>query len=320
MNIDFPLFFKALAIFLGGMTASFFFSGTEIGFYRISRIKLILDSLRGCRRSRFLLWLTNHTPIFISTILLGNNLANNFVSLGAVLLFQVLFPNHSVELLSTVIATPIVFIYGELLPKSIFLHAPTRLMKRSAPIFWILIPLFLPLSLLLSFLSMLLARILGEKSRHYSLQMTDTELKHILGEGENVGILQKTQQTIVEEIFRLQSASLAQRSVPLQEFPFIHEKMTREEMIRTARKAHASWILTQNEPRASKKFQPDGFYYFSDLILTSKDDPLTPRSILTLPISTSVSDAFGLMLTHDVPFALLTTSKGVPTGILRRER
>lgn len=319
MNTDFPLLFQALFIFLGGMFASFFFSGSELGFYRISRAKLILDSLAGCRRSRFLLWLSNHTPIFISTILLGNNLANNFVSLGAVMLFQALFPHSSSELLSTVFATPIVFIYGELLPKSIFLQAPTRLMKRCSPVLAVLIPLFLPLSLLLSALSALIARILGEKTRHYALQMKDTELKHILGEGENAGILQKTQQTIAEEIFRLQSTPLEQRSIPLREFPFLHEKMPRSEMIRRARKAGVSWILTQNTPSASKKFQPDGFYYFSDLLLTPDDTPLEARQILTLPVTTPAADAFGLMLTHDVPFALITTLKGIPTGILRRD-
>lgn len=318
MNL-FPEFCFALTITLLGMLASFFFSGSEIGFYRISRTKLIVDSLTGCRRSRFLLWLTNHPPIFISTILLGNNLANNFVSLGAVLLFQVLFPNSSAALLSTIVMTPFVFIYGELLPKSIFLQAPTRLMKHCAPIFAILVPLFLPLSLLLSFLNLFLSRLLGETSPRYALQMTDAELQHLLGEGQHAGILQKTQQTLAEKIFELHSTSIESFSQPLKTFPFVHEKMTRSEMLQTARHAGKPWILTQKTPSASKKFQPDGFYYFSDLLLAPTDEPLSFRPLLELSVSTSFSDAMSQMLTSDVPFAILKNVRGEAVGILRRK-
>ncbi len=308
----------ATFIFAGGLSASFFFSGTEIGFYRVSRIKLVLDSLLGSRRSRLMLWLTNRPTIFISTVLLGNNLANNFVSLGSVMLTQILFPNVSAALISTIIVTPIVFIYGELLPKSIFLQRPTRLMKYCVPLYWILIPLFLPVSLFLTGLSLLIARLLGETPRHYSLQMTDTELSHMLVEGKNEGLIQKTQHSMVEKVFELQSIPLRNFTESLKDFSFVHEEMSRADMLRTARELGANWILVQNSRNTSRNLEFAGFYYFSDLLLTPEKEPIPCRKILEIPDTTQFADAMGKMFLSDVPFAILNTSRGEHIGLLRR--
>lgn len=316
---EFTELIYALIVFLGGLAASFFFSGTEIGFYRVSRAKLVLEALKGCKRTKFLLWLTNNPPIFISTVLLGNNLANNFVSLGSVLLFQILFPNSSAALLSTAAATPLVFIYGELLPKSIFLKAPSRLMKRSSPIYVILVPLFLPVSLFLSGLNSLIAYLLGEKNPHYPLQMTDAELKNMLGEGKSAGILHQTQQSMAEKIIHLQSIPISESCSPLKNFPFVNENMTRAEMLQTARKAGTNWILTQKTHRALKKYQPDGFYFFSDLLLTPEDKPLPMQKLLVLPASTTFAEAMGKMFVSDVPFAVLSSPRGDFIGVVRRQ-
>ncbi len=312
-------FLTALAIFCGGMTASFFFSGTEIGFYRVSKAKVVLEALLGSRRSRTLLRLVNHPPIFISTVLLGNNLANNFVSLGAVLLFQVLFPNSSAALLSTVVATPFVFIYGELLPKSIFLLMPNRLLKLCIPIFWILVPLFLPVSLFLSGLNSLIAWFLGEKTPKYALQMSDAELKQMIGEGKSAGILHPAQETLAGRIFQLQTVPLSKFSVPLKKFPVVHEKMTRDEMIQTARKFEAGWVLVQKNPNESVKSHLEGFCFFHDLLLMQEGEKLPLRPLLTLPVSTRFADAMGKMYTNEVPFAVLKNVKGEFIGAVLRQ-
>lgn len=315
----FDSFFIAAFIFIVGMAASFFFSGTEIGYYRVSRAKLVLDSLLGCWRSRFLLWLTNHPPVFISTVLLGNNLANYGVSLGSVLLFQYFFPDSSAALLSTVVASPFVFIYGELLPKSVFLQAPTRLMRQVMPVYVVLVFLFMPVSLLLSGLNRLLAWLLGETSRTYALQMTDSELQLLLGEGKSVGILQKSQHAIAEKIFKFRSVALETRMVSLKQFPTVNEKMTRAEMIQKARKTGSDWILTQAQTAAGKKNRPIGFYFFSDLLLSAEKEPVPYRKLLEIPTSVSYPEAMGRMLTADVPFAVLISAQGEYLGILPRD-
>ena len=73
-----------LILFVVGLALNAFFSGSETGMYRVSRMRLLLDALDGSWMSRGLLWLSNHPAMFIATALIGNNIANFTVSLGIV--------------------------------------------------------------------------------------------------------------------------------------------------------------------------------------------------------------------------------------------
>src|SRR4030042_4148185 len=68
-----------------GLFCSALFSGLETGFYRATRVRLVLDALGGDPISRGLVWLTNHPTLFVATVLVGNNLANYLVSLSIVM-------------------------------------------------------------------------------------------------------------------------------------------------------------------------------------------------------------------------------------------
>ena len=80
----------ALGMAALGLFLSAFFSGSETGFYRVTRMRLVLDAMGGDRTARGLLWLTNHPSMFIATALVGNNLANYLTSLAIVLGTQAL--------------------------------------------------------------------------------------------------------------------------------------------------------------------------------------------------------------------------------------
>ena len=61
----------ALVLLLVGISLSAFFSGTETGFYRVTRVRLVLDTLDGDLISRCLLWFTNNPTLFVATVLIG---------------------------------------------------------------------------------------------------------------------------------------------------------------------------------------------------------------------------------------------------------
>ena len=59
-------------LFFGGLLLSAFFSGSETGFYRVPRVRLLIDALGGDKKARGLLWMTNHPWLFVATTLVGN--------------------------------------------------------------------------------------------------------------------------------------------------------------------------------------------------------------------------------------------------------
>lgn len=119
----------------GGLVLSAFFSGTEIGFYRTSRVRLVLDAKGGDWIARLLVALGNRPVLFIATILVGNNIANNLVSLALVIGTEASFGtvHKGVEILVPLVFAPFLFVYGELIPKQVFLQAPRRLLGRAGP-------------------------------------------------------------------------------------------------------------------------------------------------------------------------------------------
>ena len=74
-----------LLLFVIGVGLSAFFSGSETGFYRATRVRLTMDAMSGDVIARGLIWLTNNPAVFVATTLIGNNLANYLTSLGIVL-------------------------------------------------------------------------------------------------------------------------------------------------------------------------------------------------------------------------------------------
>ena len=67
---------EIVVLFLVGLALSAFFSGSETGFYRMTRLRLVMEASAGDAISRAMLWLANRPSLFVATTLVGNNLAN----------------------------------------------------------------------------------------------------------------------------------------------------------------------------------------------------------------------------------------------------
>ena len=163
------MIWTALGLAAVGLFLSAFFSGSETGFYRVTRMRLVLDALGGDLIARGLLWLTNHPSLFVATTLVGNNLANYATSLAIVMGTRSIVygqehgHGHAAELIAPLVLAPLLFVYGELLPKNLFLHAPNRLLRKGGPLFLLFVPLFFPISALLWGLNRMLARIVAAR-------------------------------------------------------------------------------------------------------------------------------------------------------------
>ncbi len=110
-----------------GLLLSAFFSGSETGFYRATRVRLAIEALAGSWTSRSLLWLTHQPSLFIATTLVGNNLANYLTSLAVVMASQRFYPGGGalVAVLGPIVLAPVLFLFGELCQRIFSLKLPT---------------------------------------------------------------------------------------------------------------------------------------------------------------------------------------------------
>lgn len=119
-----------------GMSA--FFSGSETAITALDNLKLrALIKERGDRGGLFSLVMEKRTR-FITTLLVGNNLVNNFSAILISNLFAIWFGTNEAILAATVVATVLVLIFGEITPKSLAINYVMPVFTAVVrPIYWL---------------------------------------------------------------------------------------------------------------------------------------------------------------------------------------
>ena len=165
-----PLIIVLISIALSG-----FFSGMEIAFVSSSKVRAEMDIARGGIINRTINVFYSHRDMFISTLLVGNNIVNVVYSIAmAKLLTDPLKPlvggNDFLELLLiTVISTIIILLTGEFLPKAVLRINPNYSLRTfSLPLFMCYCLLY-PISRFTQLLSAWLMRLLGIKVKNERL-------------------------------------------------------------------------------------------------------------------------------------------------------
>ena len=224
MSLVFSLILGFVAFLLGAL-----FGGSETGFYRISRIRLKLDAMGKDHTARRLLWLINRPSFFVATVLVGTNVTNYLVSVATVLFVGALLPDGQgagVELVATLLLVPFLFVYGEMFPKYLFMHAPNRMLRMFAPLILFSFRLFLPLSSLLWLVNRGISLLLHRSQEMIRLTLGRDELTRIIDEGHDVGILVAAQQRLANGVFAFSNHQVKDWMLSVTNWPRLTTDMT----------------------------------------------------------------------------------------------
>src|SRR5690606_1484753 len=112
---------------------SAFFSATETAFSTFNRIRMKNLHERGNKTAGVVLKLSEEYDIFLSTILIGNNIANILGASLATVLFINLLGADLGATVSTLVFTVIILILGEVTPKTIAKEYPEAFALFAAP-------------------------------------------------------------------------------------------------------------------------------------------------------------------------------------------
>ena len=303
----------AFGLATAGLFLSAFFSGSETGFYRVARVRLLLDGLGGDVIARGLLWLTNHPSLFVATTLVGTNLANYITSLAIVVGTQALVggDGHVAELLAPLLLAPALFVYGELLPKNVFLKAPNRLLRSGGPLFLMFVGLFLPVSVLLCLLNRFLARLVAESPEQVQLTLARRELQRVLEEGREAGILHDAQQLLARAIFNLAKQPAARFATPLRDVPRARFNMTAAAVLRLARRYRIAAVAVEDGRR-----RLTGYVRVIDLVLAPGNELGPVRPLLEIREDDTYVTALARMQSTKESLAQVVDAGGQMTGIL----
>ena len=172
LPLSLAILITVVAILFSGL-----FSGCEIAFVQSSKVRMEIDAARGGMVDRIIKGFSRHEDMFISTLLVGNNVVLVIYGISFSVIVNPLFEEwfHHSEALTlisnTVFSTAVILLLGEFLPKTVFGINPNSSLKIIAlPIYLFYIVLY-PISLFTVGLSRLLMRMVGIRNSDKKLRL-----------------------------------------------------------------------------------------------------------------------------------------------------
>ena len=207
---------------------SSFFSSMETAFSCANRIKLRSLATNGNKRAKQVLYLaeTNYDR-FISTDLVGNNIVNITASTIATIFFAKLIQNGSSEVVSTVVMTLAILIFGETTPKFIAKTFPEKIAMAFCPVVMLFYYLFYPITMLFGGWKWLLSKIFRLKNLDV---VTEEEIMTIVEEAEEDGTLNTEETKLIRSVIEFDDLEVGDILVPRVNIVAVDSESSMEEI------------------------------------------------------------------------------------------
>lgn len=317
----------ALIVVIVSMLFSGFFSGMEIAFVASNKVQAEIDISRGGIINRILNIFYSKREMFISTLLIGNNIVNVVYSMAMSMLIagQVnkwVGGNEAMQLvIVTLISTIIVLVACEFLPKTVFRINPNNSLRMfSLPLYVCYLVLY-PISRFTQMLSAGLMRLLGiEVSKNQMGVITVDELDAYLQ--ENIDQREEDNKTVEHEVKFFENAldfsdtRVRDCMVPRNEIVAVDvNDITRDELVKMFSASGLSKIVVYKEDIDNVI----GFIQVSELFVTDVDWKTRIKPVLFAPETLLARKLMQTLLAKKRSMAIVLDEFGGTSGMLTLE-
>lgn len=204
-----PLLIAIIALVI----MSAFFSSTETAYSCANRIKLRTLSTNGNKRAKRVLQLAEENyDKFITTILVGNNIVNILATTLATVFFaMVITQGVDSNLISTIVMTLAVLIFGEITPKLIAKIIPEKIAMAFYPVIMLFFYLFYPLTLIFGGWKWLICKLLRTKGDDV---VTEDEVMTLVEEAQEDGTLRQEETELIRSVIEFDDLEVGDILVP----------------------------------------------------------------------------------------------------------
>ena len=196
---------------------SAYFACSETAFTAVSRTKLqtIADGrpARKAKRAKTALWVCDRFDKTLTTILIGNNIFHAACATLTTLLVTIQFDAKYV-VYGTLITTVIVYLFAEMIPKSLAKVKSESLVLFFAPSMKLLVILLTPISAFFSGIAFLLSKFFATEQAQ---TVTEEDLITIIETIEDEGVLDPEKQALVNSAMEFRSKLAKDIMTPIDE-------------------------------------------------------------------------------------------------------
>jgi len=312
-----PIFLTCILILLC-IVISAFFSGAETALVVADRIRLRHLIEKNNSKARIVQKLRERPQTFLGTTLVGTNLAIVGSSVLATRLVSQLLGHSSnlAALVETLIMTPVILIFAEIVPKNFFRIHADSIVLGLAPwarlSYWLLTPLV--------YLATGFSRLFSRKKdsrKTTSPFVTREELQYLARESHRYGLIERQEHYIVGQIFGFAETSVRQVMVPLEDVIAIELNSALVEVVEVIKREGKSRIPVYRQV-------PDqivGVVDINELLTSERNTPLE-KIIYPVPRvgdDTSIERLFLRLQEKHEHMALVTDGREKVVGIVTME-
>lgn len=218
----------SILLYLLLIICSAYFSGTEISLASVNRIHMMSLADKGNHGAKRVLFILERFDEALSVLLIGNNIVNIGCATLSVIIATRLWGSDSLTA-ATVATTVILFIFGEMLPKTIARSCNESFAIMSSGLLMLLMKLLKPLSAFFTAISSAVARPF-KKHAPPEITMTEDELQDIVENiSEDSDITEDTGK-LMRSAMRFDDLTAAEIMTPWDEVEKLSAEMKNDEI------------------------------------------------------------------------------------------
>ncbi len=193
-----------------------FFSGSEIALVNCDKLKLQAKANQGDKGARKVLELFKTPDVLLGTTLIGTNIATVALITLVTLMFIRYFGERG-DFYAFLIFTPILLIFGEIVPKSVYQQKSDRIAPLAIYPLTIFLLLFYPLIFAFSHIARLAARLVGGGKVDQNVFMTREQIRSVVDMTERTSSVDAFDRSRIRRVIRFGETTVGEAMTPIAE-------------------------------------------------------------------------------------------------------
>lgn len=316
----------AIIITLIAIAFSGLFSGCEIAFVQSSKVRMEIDAARGGLVDKIIKGFSRHEDMFISTLLVGNNVVLVIYGISFSVIVNPIFEewfhhNEALTLISnTVCSTLVILLLGEFLPKTTFRINPNFMMRLLAlPLYLIYLMLY-PVSWLVSVISKGLMKLCGldseeEDKTRLTMDELDDYIQQSIEDRQN-GEAVENEVKIFRNAIDFKDTQISQCMIPRNEIvavPLVGT--TREKLIKVFTATGLSKVVVYREDIDDVA----GYIHISEMFNSTADWRRKLKPVIFTPETMLANKMMRRMMSEKRTLAMVVDEFGGTSGLVTLE-
>jgi CBS domain containing-hemolysin-like protein len=322
MSVLFPLLVFLIALALQGL-----FAGYETGFVSSNpiRVRYLAEEEHSSRAARLLHYLERPAQM-LTALLIGTNLM--VVTCTVVVSFEMkhldrfLPPNVTVvvdNIISTAILVPVMLVFAEIMPKSVFRVHP-NLTITLFPVIRIFYAILAPVAAPTAWATRGLLRLFGGASQSIPYLMSSREdVRDLVDESVDHGAIKPDEQEMIHSVIDLQATTAKEIMVPRIAIQALPDTATRSELVAMFVETGRTRIPIYHESIDHIVSVVSAYAILSDTEPEREDIGRFRRDIMHVPDTMRVDDLFQEMKKRRQHIAIVTDEYGGTDGLVTIE-